>query len=108
MLSPLFNSRPKVFLDESGFNLHCKKSKGRGLKGYPAVLTVLPKGKRTTLIAALGEKGVVHHQLINSGGDKKRGVNADDFRSFLLDLAKNFPLEAFSFWTIARFIMLRR
>lgn len=94
MTSPLYSWRPKIFIDESGFNLHIKKSKGRALEGHPAILTVLPKGKRISLIAALGEKGVVHHTLINSMGDKKRGVNAEDFRSFLLDLAKKAPLKS--------------
>jgi len=47
-----------------------------------ATLTVMPKGQRISLIAALDSTGIVHHVSFNSLGDKKRGVNAEDFRSF--------------------------
>jgi len=82
-----FGSRPKVYIDESGFNMHLKRSKGRALAGEKATLTIMPKGQRISLIAALGSTGIVHYHAFNSLGDKKRGVNAEDFRSFLLDLA---------------------
>jgi transposase len=40
----VFCNRPLVFIDESGFHMQTKRSKGRSLSGEPAVLTVLPKG----------------------------------------------------------------
>jgi len=55
--------------------------------GEKATLTVMPKGQRISLIAALDSTGIVHHVSFNSLGDKKRGVNAEDFRSFLIDLS---------------------
>jgi transposase len=82
-----FLLRPKVYIDESGFNLHTRRTKGRAIAGQPATITLMPKGHRISLIAALGQQGIVHHTLINSLGDRKRGVNAEDFRSFILDLA---------------------
>jgi len=39
------------------------------------------------LIAALDSTGIVHQVSFNSLGDKKRGVNAEDFRSFLIDVS---------------------
>jgi len=86
-----FLQRPKIYLDESGFHLHIKKSKGRALAGEKAKLSLVPKGPRVSLIAALSESGYAHYELFNSIGDKKRGVNGDDFRSFLLNLAPKIP-----------------
>jgi len=82
-----FMRRPKVFLDEAAFHMRTKKSKGRALAGEPALLTVLPRGKRISLLMTITENGVPHSKIINSLGVKKRGVNAEDFRSFILDLA---------------------
>jgi transposase len=84
---PTFAGRPTFYLDESGFDLHTRRGKGRSPSGEPATLTLVPKGHRISLVACLGLEGIVLYRLINSLGEKKRGVNADDFRSFLLDLA---------------------
>jgi len=81
-------SRNIVYVDESGFNLHVKKSKGRALRGEKAVLTVLPKGQRVSLLAALSTADIVHTKKVLSLGKTKRGVNADDFRLFLADLGR--------------------
>lgn len=78
--------RPIIYLDESGFNLHTKKSKGRALAGQPAILTVAPKGKRINIIGALSEQGIVHYDILTSISSKKRGTNAVDFKIFLIDL----------------------
>lgn len=86
-----FLNRPKVYIDESGFHLHIRSSKGRALAGEKAILKTVPKGPRISLIAALSDEGYSHYQLFNSAGDKKRGVNATDFRLFLLDLAPKVP-----------------
>lgn len=84
--------RSMIYIDESGFNMHVKKSKGRALKGEPARLTLVPKGKRITLIGALSKDGMVHYQLLQHHlGTEKRGTNAEDFRSFILDLIKKIP-----------------
>jgi len=57
----------------------------------PAVLLLVPKGQQVSQIAALSENGFVHSKVINSEGDKKRGVNANDFQSFLIELAAKVP-----------------
>jgi transposase len=86
--------RPFIYVDEQGYNLHIKRSKGRAVAGQPAKLTLLPKGQRISVIAALSKSGITHHQQVNSLGDKKRGITADDFRLFLLDLAQKIPRNA--------------
>jgi transposase len=85
------SNRPLVYLDETGFNLHVKKSKGRSVKGEPATISLVPKGKRVTVIAALTQSGIVHHRLVQSGGSKKRGTNSDDFSLFLRDMMPVIP-----------------
>lgn len=60
--------------------------------GEKTKLSLVPKGPCISLIAALSETaGYVHYELFNSAGDKKRGVQAEDFRSFLLNLAPKIP-----------------
>jgi len=83
----IFAGRELIYLDESGFHLHIHKSRGRALVGQKATLSLVPKGNRISLIAAMGLTGYVHQFQFNSMGEKKRGVKAEDFRSFLLDLA---------------------
>jgi transposase len=84
--------REIVYVDETGFNLHVKKSKGRALQGEPAKLTLTPKGSRITLIAALSKEGLVHTRMVESrSSEKKKGTNAEDFRNFLIDLFPKLP-----------------
>lgn len=78
----------KFYIDEQAYHMQTKKSKGRALAGESAKLTLRPKSKRLSVIACLGESGMVHHKLINTLGEKKRGVNGDDFHLFLMDVAK--------------------
>lgn len=89
-------NRNIVYIDETGFNLHTiKKTKGRAVAGEKAMLTLVPKGQRITIIACIGRigdgGGYIYTKKIDSQGEKKRGTNADDFRSFLLDLAPKLP-----------------
>eukprot|EP01114_Cavostelium_apophysatum_P013413 TRINITY_DN3246_c0_g1_i3.p1 TRINITY_DN3246_c0_g1~~TRINITY_DN3246_c0_g1_i3.p1 ORF type:complete len:346 (-),score=65.70 TRINITY_DN3246_c0_g1_i3:52-1089(-) len=89
-----YSLRHRIYIDESGFHMLIKKSKGRALAGEPAKLGTNPKGKRISLIAALSEHGYAHYELFNHLGDKKRGVQADDFRSFLYNLAPKIPCDS--------------
>jgi len=83
--------RPICWIDESGFNLHTRRSKGRSLKGEPAIISLLPRGQRVTLLAAFTKaNGIVHAKLIHQVG-KRKGTNAEDFRNFLLDLFPKIP-----------------
>jgi len=88
-LARQFN-RHIVYVDETGFNLHTCKFKGRAVRGEPAKLTLVPKQKRLTVIAALDRRGFFHYRLVNSSIDK-RGTTAEDFRNFLLDLFLKIP-----------------
>jgi transposase len=83
--------RPKFFVDEQGFHLHQHRKHGRALAGQPARLTTVPKGKRVNLIGCLGLQGFVHHRIVNPRGDQTNGVDAEEFRAFLLDLAPKLP-----------------
>ena len=86
-----FLEEDKLFyIDESGFNMHIFRSKGRASKGKPATITLVPKGKRVSLIAALSNSGISHYELLNLIGEKK-GTNANDFRLFILNLVKKIP-----------------
>jgi transposase len=63
------------------------------LAGEKAKLTVVPKGKRITIIAALGRSGFVHTRMVESGTknlaqaeERPKGTNAEQVRAFLTDL----------------------
>ena len=85
-----FRGRKRIFLDESGFNLHIKKSRERSLRGRFAILTVLPKGKNISLLAALSEEGIVFSKTRINIGEQK-GTTGEDFRSFITDLVAHIP-----------------
>jgi len=89
-----FFTRPIVYIDETGFNLQVKRRRGYALRGEPALLTLLPKGKRITLIAALSTQGIAHYQIVESLPPQKRGTSSGDFRSFLFDLFPKIPQES--------------
>jgi transposase len=57
----------------------------------PTTLTVIPKGKRVNLIAAIGLQGFVHHRIVNPTGEAHNRVNVEEFRAFILDLAPKLP-----------------
>jgi len=85
--------RPIFYIDEKGFNLHTRKSKDGAAQGNPAILTLLPKGKRLNVIAAFGKSGFVHYRLVESVTDKK-GINAEDLRNFTIDLVSKIPKDS--------------
>jgi len=63
--------RPLIYVDEKGWNLHIHKSKGHAVKGEPAKLTLVPKGKNITLIGGLTRIGIIHYRFVESLGEKK-------------------------------------
>jgi transposase len=89
-----FVGRPLVFVDECPFNLHVVARRGRATRGEPARLSVLPKQKNLTYIGAMARTGIIFHKFVASRGEAKRGVNADDFRLFLIDLMPHLPESA--------------
>jgi transposase len=82
----LLEERELIYIDEQGYDLkQARKSKGHALAGRPAVLTMKPKGRRVSLIAALSKSGIIHTKLVESLGPLKRGTTGDDFRLFIHD-----------------------
>jgi transposase len=82
----LLEERDLIYIDEQGYDLkQARKSKGHALAGRPAVLTMKPKGRRISVIAALGKSGIMHTKLVDSLGPAKRGTTGDDFRLFIHD-----------------------
>jgi len=82
--------RPLVFLDECPFNINIHARKGRAVKGHTPSLTVHHKGRNITLLAAMDKNGILFYKFITST-ESKAGVNADDFRLFLVSLSKHLP-----------------
>jgi transposase len=101
--------RKVVFVDESGFDLHSGRPFGYApsgtvpflclfffffilfsiespfffIAGQPAVLSLVPKTKQITLIAALSVEGFNYFKILNANGNKAKGVGADEFCLFL-------------------------
>ena len=90
--------RNLIYLDETGFQISTlRNNHGRAVAGETPTLSVLSKKKRLNCIAALSIKGIEHLKFISSTLQRKEnnggqgGVNAEDFRGFLLDLAPKIP-----------------
>ena len=77
--SLVLTQKAVIYIDEKPWNMHKKKSKGHAMQGEPAKLTLVPKGKNITLIAALSTKGLVHTRIVEGLTEKKKGTNAEDF-----------------------------
>ena len=72
----------EVFIDETGYNFHCHRRRGRSLIGTPAVQTVVTqKGINLSLIAAMTSDGVIHKNM------KRGSITKDDFQTFLIELS---------------------
>lgn len=55
-----------IFFDESGFNLHLRRSRGRAKKGKIAKATVpTSQGRNVTLIVAMNNKEIIHYKVID-------------------------------------------
>uniref|UniRef100_A0A0A9WCV6 3-isopropylmalate dehydratase small subunit n=1 Tax=Lygus hesperus TaxID=30085 RepID=A0A0A9WCV6_LYGHE len=72
-----------VFIDESGFNLHLRRTQARSRKNSRAVVTVPTiRGRNTTLIMAMNNQAVIHFKVIPIGN-----CNAIRFNEFLTELS---------------------
>ena len=81
-----------IYVDEKPWNMHKKKTKGHALRGEPAKLTLVPKGKNITVIAALSRSGICHYRMVQGGlTENKKGTTAEDFRNFVIDLLPKIP-----------------
>jgi len=80
----LESSRKKevVFIDECGFNFHCKRNRGRSIRGNSAIsIHPASKGQNITLLAAMSQNGIVHRKVF-LGGTKR-----DTFQQFINELS---------------------
>jgi transposase len=84
-------NRPHIFLDESPFNMHVKRRKGRSVKGTAPRLSLLPKGSNVTLLAIMSSDGIIAHTTISCVGKKKKGVTANDLSLFLTRHGHSLP-----------------
>ncbi|KAI5154122.1 hypothetical protein ENBRE01_3304, partial [Enteropsectra breve] len=73
-----------IFIDESGFNNHLRKTQARSRRGQRAT-TVVPtiRGTMKTLIVAASRAGIIHHKLILDGT-----CNDEKFKLFIEDLIR--------------------
>lgn len=85
LILPRYISREKIYLDECSWNLKLSRKKGRALEGTKATVSVLPKGPNLTMLVLISRSKVIYYKFVISN-NKKRGVNADDFRLFLIDI----------------------
>lgn len=62
-----------IFVDESGFNLWISRTRGRARRGERAVRIVHgQRGRNFTLILAVSNEGVVHHEFYEGGTSCER------------------------------------
>jgi transposase len=77
-------SDPKkiIFIDESGFNQHLRRSKAWSKKGTRAQLTVpIVRGRNQTLIVAANGERIIYHKVI-----RDRNCNGALFSEFMAEL----------------------
>ena len=77
--------RHRVYVDESGFNLHLMRTRGRAPVGERAIRTVCgSRGRNVTFITAISDRhedGIIYHEIVDGGVNKKR------FADFLQSLS---------------------
>ena len=77
--------RHRIYVDESGFNLHLMRTRGRAPVGDRAVRTVCgSRGRNVTFITAISDRhedGVIYHEMVDGGVGKQR------FADFLQSLS---------------------
>jgi len=75
------NEKYNVFVDESGFNIHMRRSMGRSPLGARTTFTVASyRGNNYTLICAITNKVVVHNKILYNT------TKSQDFILFLREL----------------------
>jgi transposase len=91
-LGRIMRTRPGtqlVYLDESGFNLHLVRPRGRALPGISPVTTVpASPGRNLSLLQAVSRERVLYYEVYTGS------INAEIFRRFLADLEPMLPDQA--------------
>ena len=75
-------TKHRVYVDETGLNLHLSRSRGRAEAGHRAARVVCgQRGRNMTVILAISDRvGAVYHEIVWGGVDRER------FRVFLENL----------------------
>lgn len=73
-----------VYLDEAGYNLWTRRSRGRAIRGQPAVRRVHgQRGKNISVIIGISNRlGLVHHYV------REGGITREDFNGFLTEISR--------------------
>lgn len=73
-----FEDSDLLYLDETGFNIHSRRSYGYSPVNSPAIITVRSsRGKNVSLLALISNSGVVKHKVINGA------CNSEILKEFL-------------------------
>lgn len=87
-----------VFLDETGFNISMRRTRGRSLVSSPARVTVpFLKSRNITVIAAVNCFSLLHYKILD------HPANAATFEEFLHELVEKLTLPSFIIADNARF-----
>ena len=74
-------ARHRIYIDESGFNIHLMRTRGRSAAGERAIRTVCgSRGKNVTFITAISDRhpvGLIYHETVDGGVDR------DQFADFI-------------------------
>jgi hypothetical protein len=66
-------SQKCVYIDECGFNIWTKRTYGRSVKGSRCFRVMdYQRGKNMSLCMAIGECGIIHHQIIVGAFDREK------------------------------------
>lgn len=90
-LSSEFQNGKVICLDESGFKLSMRRSRGRSRRGNQARL-VIPrkKTKNISVMAAISYNQIVHYKILDGKGNEER------FLGFLNELLDNLPTTGYT------------
>ncbi|TBU11953.1 DDE-like endonuclease [Hamiltosporidium tvaerminnensis] len=70
-----------VFLDEAGFAVVTRPSRGRNMRGESAYLSVTAaRSKNISVVAAMNKYGMIYHKI------HEKAVNGEDFKLFIKEI----------------------
>ncbi|TBU21016.1 DDE-like endonuclease [Hamiltosporidium tvaerminnensis] len=70
-----------VFLDEVGFSVVTRPSRGRNMRGESAYLSVTAaRSRNISVVAAMNKYGMIYHKI------HERAVNGEDFKLFIKEI----------------------
>ncbi|XP_029657634.1 uncharacterized protein LOC115231855 [Octopus sinensis] len=80
-LEALHNDKALIFLDEVGFKVVTRPSRGRSKAGHSAYLSVsASRSRNISVVAAMNKYGMLFHKIHD------KAVNGEDFKTVLLEI----------------------